>query len=55
MSKNKTQPTSTPVKLFLDGILDDQKRTDSWKLYEFMERLSGYKGQMWGTSIIGFG
>jgi len=55
MSKNKTQPTSTPVKLFLDGILDDQKRTDSWKLYELMERLSGYKGQMWGTSIIGFG
>lgn len=55
MSQNKTQPTSVPVKLFLDGILEEEKRSDSWKLYHLMERLTGAKGQMWGTSIVGFG
>lgn len=55
MSQNKTQPTSVAVKLFLDGILEEEKRSDSWKLYHLMERLTGAKGQMWGTSIVGFG
>ena len=55
MSQNKTQSTSIPVKLFLDGIVEEEKRTDSWRLYRLMERLTGAKGQMWGTSIIGFG
>ena len=55
MSQNKTQPTSLPVKLFLDDIPDDQKRADSWKLYNLMERLTNTKGCMWGTSIVGFG
>jgi len=55
MSKNKTQPTSVPVALFLDGVQEDQKRKDSWKLYRMMERIAGTPGQMWGTSIVGFG
>lgn len=55
MSQNKTQPTSLPVKLFLDGIVEEEKRADSWRLYKLMERLTGAKGQMWGTSIVGFG
>jgi len=46
MSQNKTQPTSLPVKLFLDDIPDDQKRADSWKLYNLMERLTNTKGCM---------
>ena len=55
MSQNKTQPTSVPVKLFLNGIQEEEKRADSWKLYELMERLTNAKGRMWGTSIVRFG
>jgi hypothetical protein len=55
MPKNKTQPTSVNVALFLDGVQDDQKRKDSWELYNLMERIVGSPGQMWGTSIVGFG
>ena len=29
MGENKTQPTGTPTNLFLEGILDKQKREDS--------------------------
>ncbi|MCH1431353.1 MAG: DUF1801 domain-containing protein [Flavobacteriaceae bacterium] len=55
MSQNKTQPTSVPVKLFLNGIQEEEKRADIWKLYELMEHLTNAKGRMWGTSIVGFG
>ncbi|MEK9613992.1 MAG: DUF1801 domain-containing protein [Flavobacteriaceae bacterium] len=55
MAANKTQPTSQSVRLFLDGIEDDQKRNDSWQIYKIMERLTGKSGILWGTSIIGFG
>lgn len=48
MSQNKTQPTSVPVKLFLNGIQEEEKRADSWKLYKLMERLTNAKGRMWG-------
>lgn len=46
MSQNKTQPTSVPVNLFLNGIQEEEKRADSWKLYELMERLTNAKGRM---------
>lgn len=55
MPKNKTQPTSVKVDLFLDGVQEDQKRKDGWELYRLMERIVGAPGQMWGTSIVGFG
>ena len=29
MYQNKTQPTSVTVKLFLDGIVEEEKRVDS--------------------------
>jgi len=43
MSQNTTQPTSVPVKLFLNGIQEEEKRADSWKLYKLMERLTNGK------------
>ena len=55
MPKNKTQPTSVKVDFFLDGVQEDQKRKDGWELYRLMERIVGTPGQMWGTSIVGFG
>ena len=54
MSQNKTLPTSKSVELFLNGIVDDQKRQDSWVLFEMLREITGKAAQMWGNSIIGF-
>lgn len=54
MSQNKTLPTRKSVELFLNGIVDDQKRQDSWVLFEMMREITGKAAQMWGNSIIGF-
>ena len=55
VSSNKTQPTTIPVRLFLNKVLNKQKREDCWKLYQLMEHLTGEKGVVWGSSIVGFG
>jgi len=54
MSQNKTLPTRKSVELFLNGIVDNQKRQDSWVLFEMMREITGKAAQMWGNSIIGF-
>lgn len=55
MSKNKTQPTHADVHAFLDGVADEQKRADSYRLLEIMEEITGEPPVMWGSSIVGFG
>jgi len=55
MGENKTQPTGTPTNLFLEGILDKQKREDSQLLYDLFKKHTTCDGIMWGSSIIGFG
>lgn len=54
-AKNKTTATEVSVEGFLNGVKDEQKREDSFKILEMMTRLSGYEPKMWGTSIVGFG
>ncbi len=55
MSSNKTKPTATSVHLFLEELVPEEKKADSWALYQMMVRLTGARGILWGTSIIGFG
>ena len=55
MSTNKTKPTTRSVELFLDDLIPEQRKKDSWTLYLLMEKITGSQGVLWGTSIIGFG
>lgn len=55
MAKNKTKPTEVSIDSFLAGIPDERKRSDSYQLIDFFERITGSKAYMWGSSIIGFG
>lgn len=55
MAEIKTKPTSENVEEFLNRVENDQKRKDSFVILEMMEKATGEKPQMWGTSIIGFG
>lgn len=54
MSTNKTKPTTRSVELFLDDLIPEQRKKDSWTLYRLMEKITGSQGVLWGTSIIGF-
>ena len=55
MSTNKTKPKTRSVKLFLDDLIPEQRKKDSWTLYRLMEKITSSQGVLWGTSIIGFG
>lgn len=51
----KTKPTTVDVNAFINGVENEQKRTDSFVLLEMMEKLIQEKPKMWGGSIVGFG
>lgn len=55
MAELKTQKTIQPPKDFLKTIEPEQKQKDGFALLEIFEKVTGQKGVMWGTSIVGFG
>jgi hypothetical protein len=50
-----TRKTNVKPKDFIATVKDEQKRKDSLVVLQMMEKITGEKGAMWGTSIIGFG
>lgn len=56
MAKNKTAATKVDVFDFINSFVDkDQKKEDSYRLIELMQKWSGHEPKMWGPTIIGFG
>jgi hypothetical protein len=55
MAEPKTKPTDQDVNKFLDSVSDKQRREDSRQLLALMQKITGVKPVMWGTSIVGFG
>lgn len=51
----KTKKTEASVEDFFDEIEDEQKRDDSRKIAELMEKATNAKPKMWGDAIVGFG
>jgi hypothetical protein len=51
----KTKPTSESVEAYLATIKPAEKRIDSLELLAMMRKITGEKGQMWGSAIVGFG
>ena len=54
MAENKTKPTKLSVAAFIDAITDEGRRADAKALVKLMQKASGEKPTMWGSSIIGF-
>ena len=52
---NKTQPTAANVEEFLNSVVNEQKRQDSFEILAMMQELTGETPVMWGESIVGFG
>jgi hypothetical protein len=55
MAELKTKETRASVAAFLNKISDEQRRKDCQTVLELMERATGEKPKMWGSSIVGFG
>ncbi len=51
----KTKKTTASVSKFLDSIEDATRRDDCRHVLQIMEKATGAKGKMWGTSVVGFG
>ena len=54
MAENKTKKTRASVKSFIKQAAP-KRQEDCRTLVEIMEKVTGEKPAMWGTSIIGFG
>jgi hypothetical protein len=55
MAELKTKVNKASVDKFLKGIKDEQKREDSYKILDIMQKVTKAEPKMWGASIIGFG
>jgi hypothetical protein len=54
-SENKTKPTKISVGDFIAAIENDTRRVDAKTLVKVFEKATGWKAQMWGPTIVGFG
>lgn len=55
MAELKTQRNAQSVAAFLEKVLDEQRRVDSFALLKMMKEITGREAEMWGDSIVGFG
>ncbi len=55
MAELKTTKNDGDVEAFLNGVEDDERRTDAFTVLELMEDVTGSEPRMWGDSIVGFG
>ena len=54
MAENKTQATKASVAAYLAAIADESRRKDCKAVAALMQKVTGCKPKMWGTSIVGF-
>jgi hypothetical protein len=55
MPQNKTKATALSVTAYIDALTDPTQRSDAKELIRIMQRASGEKPKLWGSSIVGFG
>ncbi|AOM84380.1 DUF1801 domain-containing protein [Salisediminibacterium beveridgei] len=51
----KTLPSESDVREFIEQVEHPRKREDAWRLVELFTEETGEPPVMWGDSIIGFG
>jgi hypothetical protein len=55
MAETKTKATKVSVKDFIAKVPNETRRADAQALLKLFEKVSGWKAQMWGPTIVGFG
>ncbi|WKZ49289.1 MAG: DUF1801 domain-containing protein [Anaerolineales bacterium] len=51
----KTKVNDASVTKFLNGVTDEQKRSDCFEILKMMKQVTKEEPKMWGSSIVGFG
>lgn len=54
MAELKTKENDADVGKFLSAVKNEKRRADTQTVIELMEKVTGHKAKMWGSSIIGF-
>ena len=54
-AKLKTKPTKISVRDFIANVPNETRRKDAQTLLKLFEKVTGWKAQMWGPTIVGFG
>ncbi|MEP7103143.1 MAG: DUF1801 domain-containing protein [Candidatus Dojkabacteria bacterium] len=54
MAELKTKATTVSVADFINSIEDEIKKNDCKEILKMMAEVTGDKGKMWGSSIVGF-
>ncbi|MEX0969648.1 MAG: DUF1801 domain-containing protein [Paracoccaceae bacterium] len=55
MAEIKTNPTNVAVTTFLDSIPHPTRRADAVALDALFRHVTGFKPQMWGPTMVGYG
>lgn len=55
LAEIKTKENEASVEEFINSVPDEEKRKDSLVILDMMEKATGEKPKMWGSSLIGFG
>jgi hypothetical protein len=55
MVEMKTKATKISVKDFIAGVENETRRKDAVTLLKLFAKATGWKAQMWGPTIVGFG
>jgi hypothetical protein len=55
MAEAKTKITKVSVKDFIAAVPNETRRKDAQVLLKLFEKITGWKPQMWGPTIVGFG
>jgi Domain of unknown function (DU1801) len=55
MGALKTKPTKESVRAYIAALPDPAQKQDAKKLASLMSDVTGQRGRLWGTSMVGFG
>ena len=55
MADMKTKATKVSVKDFIAKVKNETRRKDAETLLKVFEKATGWKAQMWGPTIVGYG
>jgi hypothetical protein len=55
MAKTKTKSTNVSVNDFIAAVQNDTRRKDAETLLRLFGKATGWKAQMWGPTIVGYG
>lgn len=55
MAELKTKPTDVAVSDYIEGIENENRKSDCKEISAMMSEITGDEGKMWGASIAGYG